>query len=178
MNPRPREERMQALKECTFTKVDKGLADGSIPEPCRKVIEDFRDRFPDKLPKILPPDRGSRNHRIDLIPEKLHLFPNKGYYRVVRKDKWEDMNVKLQELKDAHHISPMLTTPAAISPALMVGKNRLVGDFRGLNDCTKEHAQNVPPAQDVIDMMAEAKYFTVLDMTSGYFQLLIDPKSR
>jgi hypothetical protein len=60
------------------------------------------------------------------------------------------------------------------------GKWRFCIDFRSLNLNTKSIGWPIPNIKQVLDRIAKtgAKYFAVLDLTQGYYQMLIDEASR
>jgi hypothetical protein len=68
------------------------------------------------------------------------------------------------------------------SPALVVGKAngkfRLVVDYRKLNNVTKPDAYPLPKISDMLDALANCAYFSTLDLTSGFWQVAIDPGSQ
>lgn len=61
------------------------------------------------------------------------------------------------------------------SPIVMVRKKdgtyRLCVDYRALNDCTIKDAYPLPRIQDTLDTLSTAKWFSTLDLTSGYWQV-------
>ena len=67
------------------------------------------------------------------------------------------------------------------SPVILVkkknGDDRLVIDFRAVNKITKKDRYPLPLIDDQLDRLGNAKYFTVLDMTSGFYQIPIAPCS-
>ena len=60
------------------------------------------------------------------------------------------------------------------------GSYRFCVDFRALNNATHSSGWPLPNIKHVLDRLAKKrpKYFTVLDLTSGYFQIPIDEASR
>ena len=178
--PELAEQRRLALQACSFKLFDKGIEEMRASNPNNKVIPlllQFRDLFPDALPKCLPPDRGERNHTIDLIPGV--PLPQRQFYKVgeallpVLKAKLEDMvSCRIIELNSGF--------TRACSPAFLVttGKPRLVGDYKDINAATQDRTQVVPGIFDILDKLAEAEIFTTSDMLSGYFQLILEMASR
>lgn len=58
------------------------------------------------------------------------------------------------------------------------GKMRFCVDFRKLNEVTVEWKYPLPRIDDMIDSMKNRKYFTCLDLASGYWQIEMDPVSK
>ncbi|KRH92950.1 LTR retrotransposon, partial [Pseudoloma neurophilia] len=58
------------------------------------------------------------------------------------------------------------------------GSTRLCIDFRALNKATIKDSYPVPRIEEIIDNLQNAKYFSILDATSGYYQLNLDDDSR
>jgi len=55
---------------------------------------------------------------------------------------------------------------------------QVVVDFRKLNNLTVGDAFPMPDINSILDQLGKAKYFTCLDMASGYYQILIRPEDR
>lgn len=83
---------------------------------------------------------------------------------------------QVEELLDAGLVKPSRSAYAA--PVLFVkkpdGSLRFCIDYRALNSITHKDKFPLPRAQDLIDRLAGAKYFTGLDLRSGYWQIRID----
>ena len=64
------------------------------------------------------------------------------------------------------------------SPVVLIpkkdGGHRMCIDYRKLNNVTKKDSYRSPRIDDAFDTLAGSKYFTSLDLLSGYFQLGID----
>jgi hypothetical protein len=63
------------------------------------------------------------------------------------------------------------------APILFVGKKdgslRMVQDYRYLNKITIKNWYPLPRIDDLLDSISGIKYFTFLDLTSGYYQIRI-----
>src|SRR6185369_14138514 len=53
------------------------------------------------------------------------------------------------------------------------GKQRLCVDYRALNSITKEDKYPLPNIQETLDSIAGAKWFSTIDLASGYWQMKV-----
>ena len=58
------------------------------------------------------------------------------------------------------------------------GSKRFCIDFRALNKVTKPISYPLPLIDDMLSLLGGSKFFTSLDMKSGYWQILMDEKDR
>ena len=58
------------------------------------------------------------------------------------------------------------------------GSKRFCVDFRKLNQITKPNSYPLPLIDDILALLGKAKYFTSLDLKSGYWQVLMDEKDK
>ncbi len=56
------------------------------------------------------------------------------------------------------------------------GSYRFCIDFRLLNQVTVHDRYPLPRIDDLLDKLGKSKYFTLLDLASGYWQIPLDPK--
>jgi hypothetical protein len=104
------------------------------------------------------------------------------YYRPYRMAITEKQQVKkiVEELKDADIIEDS-NSPFA-SPVLLVKKKtgdlRMCIDYRALNKQTVKDHYPIPLIDDQLDRMCKMKYFTSLDLSSGYYQVPMNKDSR
>ena len=98
-------------------------------------------------------------------------------YRLPEKHKAE-VNKQVKEMLDAGIIRSSVSQWNA--PLLVVSKNadasgkprlRVVVDFRKVNDLTIGDSFPIPNITDILDQLGNAKYFTTLDLASGYHQI-------
>jgi len=68
------------------------------------------------------------------------------------------------------------------SPIVMVQKKdqiyRLCVDYRILNERTIKDAYPLPRIQDTLDTLSMAKWFSTLDLASGYWQVELTPRAQ
>ena len=57
------------------------------------------------------------------------------------------------------------------------GKKRLCIDYRRVNSITKKDAYPLPRIDEMMDALGEAKWFSSMDLTSGYWQVGMHPES-
>lgn len=55
---------------------------------------------------------------------------------------------------------------------------RVCIDYRGLNAVIEQDRFPLPNIQDLLDQLSQARYFTCMDLSQGYFQVELDAKSR
>ena len=86
----------------------------------------------------------------------------------------------VMEMLEQKVIEPS-TSPWA-SPIVLVRKKdggvRFCVDYRKLNQITKLDEFPLPRIDDTLDLLSGARYFTALDLASGYWQVRMDPTSR
>ena len=68
------------------------------------------------------------------------------------------------------------------SPIVLVkkkdGSTRFCVDFRQVNAVTRKDAQPLPRIDDTLDVLGSAKWFSSLDLASGYWQVEVCPEDR
>ena len=136
-----------------------------------KFVKEFQDVFPKQLPNQLPPKR-SVDHAIDLIPGSEP--PSKPIYRMSHVE-MQELKRQLNDLMEKGFIRPSVSPFGA--PVLFVQKKegalRLCVDYRALNKITIKNRYPLPRIEDLMDRLTGAKYFSKIDLYSGYHQVRI-----
>jgi hypothetical protein len=74
------------------------------------------------------------------------------------------------------------STSAWNSPVIIVpkkdGSRRFVVDYRNVNSVIKNEIWPMPRIEDILDRLSGSKYFSVMDLTSGYYQIEVEKSSR
>ncbi|KAL8114289.1 hypothetical protein AgCh_021224 [Apium graveolens] len=118
------------------------------------VVREYEDVFPDELPGAEP--------------------ISKAPYRMAPLE-LQELKEQLQELLDRGFIRPSVSPWGA--PVLFVkkkdGSMRLCIDYRELNKVTVRNRYPFPRIDDLFDQLQGAKYFSKIDLRSGYHQLRV-----
>ncbi|KAK8773672.1 hypothetical protein V5799_011792 [Amblyomma americanum] len=89
----------------------------------------------------------------------------------------EEMERQVQDLIDRGIVEHSKSPWGA--PALLVekpdGSYRLVVDYRKLNAVTRIDPYPIPNIQETLSQLGSARYFTVVDMAAGFWQIAMDP---
>jgi hypothetical protein len=147
----------------TSTRVD------DLPEEVQELLEEFVDIVVDKVPRSLPLIR-SVIHHIDLIPGV--SFPNKAMYKLTLQEN-EEVKRQVQELLDKGLVRESLS-PCAVPTVLSPKKDggwRICTDSRVINKITIRYRFPLPRMDDLMDFLSGEKYFSKIDLKSGYHQI-------
>ena len=144
-----------------------------LPDSIQHVLTEFADVMPEQLPAGLPPSRGI-HHSIPLIPGA--QVPQRRSYRLSPRE-FQEAQRQISELMSLGLIQP--SSSPFCSPVLFVPKKdsdvlRMVIDYRALNRITVPNKYPLPRIDDLLDRLQGAKYFSSLDLMSGYHQIRID----
>ncbi|CAI7850949.1 unnamed protein product, partial [Closterium sp. NIES-53] len=145
--------------------------DEELTRGVEKLLEIFSGVFPEDLPAGLPPKRAA-DHRIELIPGSTP--PVRPTYKMSAVE-LKELKKHLEDLLAKEFIQPS-SSPYA-SPVLFVRKKdgslRMCVDYRGLNKITVKNRYPLPRIDELFEQVGEARYFSKLDLRSGYHQVRI-----
>ncbi|GJW15281.1 reverse transcriptase domain-containing protein [Tanacetum coccineum] len=134
------------------------------------VVREFEDVFPEDL-SGLPPQRQVE-FRIDLVPGATPIA--KSPYRLAPSE-MQELSGQLQELQDKGFIRPSHSPWGA--PVLFVKKKdgslRMCIDYRELNKLTVKNRYPLPRIDDLFDQLQGSRFFSKIDLRSGYHQLCV-----
>ncbi|GJV11837.1 putative nucleotidyltransferase, ribonuclease H [Tanacetum coccineum] len=155
----------------TRQKANEGSSKVEVPKVIGRVLDEFKDVMPKELPKKLPP-RREVDYNIKLGPGSKP--PAKAPYRMPPPELKELCN-QLKELMDVGYIRPLKAPYGA--PVLFQRKKdgslRMCIDYQVLNKVTIKNKYPIPLIADLFDQLRKARYFTKLDLRSGYYQVRI-----
>ena len=164
--------RLFALQAAS-TGVTASPAELELTQARARVLRDFACVFPDDLPAGLPPQREV-DHRIELVPGSTP--PSRPTFRLSATE-LDELRKQLTELSKSGFIQPSKSPFGA--PILFVkkkdGSMRMCVDYRALNDITVKNSYPLPRVDELFDRLQGARYFTKIDLRSGYHQIRIHP---
>ncbi|GKE49289.1 putative nucleotidyltransferase, ribonuclease H, partial [Tanacetum coccineum] len=134
------------------------------------VVREFSDVFPEDL-SGLPPQRQVE-FRIELVAGAAPVA--RSPYRLAPSE-MQELSGQLQELQDKGFIRPSHSPWGA--PVLFVKKKdgsfRMCIDYRELNKLTVKNRYPLPRIDDLFDQLQGSRYFSKIDLRSGYHQLRV-----
>ena len=148
--------------------------DDSKKQGLMAVLQKHSKTFPDSLPNCLPPFREV-NH--DITIEQGHQPPSRLPYRLSRPE-LDELQKQLNDLLKRGFLEPSKSPfgAAVFFVKKADGTLRLVCDWRKLNKITIKTQACLPSIDDLFDAVQGSKYFTKLDLMSGYHQVCVNPQ--
>ncbi|GBG85788.1 hypothetical protein CBR_g40597 [Chara braunii] len=138
-----------------------------------KLLEEFRDLTESPTGVVPRPIQ----HRIEIEPGS--RTPKGAVYRMSPRE-LEELRKQLDELLEKGWIRPSSSPFGA--PVLFVpkkeGELRMCIDYRGLNAITVKNAESLPRIDDLLDRVQGCKYFSKIDLKSGYHQTEVHPDDQ
>ncbi|KAJ8008876.1 hypothetical protein DPEC_G00082990 [Dallia pectoralis] len=151
-----------------------GGLSGGDQESLARLLRSYSDVFSSG-----PTDLG----RTGLVQHDILTTPGptvKQQPRRMARDKQTAADQQVQQSLETGVARPSNSSWAA--PIIMVKKKdetlRLCVDYRPLNERTIKDAYPLPRIQDTLDTLSTARYFSTLDLTSGYWQVEMTPRAR
>lgn len=100
-------------------------------------------------------------------------------YRISEQQR-QTIDNHVEDLLERDLIEPSVSPWAA--PVVLVkkkdGTDRFCVDYRRLNAVTRKDVYPMPKFEDILDSMAGCKYFSVMDLQSGFWQVSLDKRTK
>ena len=136
-----------------------------------QLLDEFQDLFHGKLGCSSVVKHSIRTGEHGPIRKRMYRIPP-------AKQKVVDQHV--QDMLEKQIILP--SSSSWSSPIVLVkkrdGKDRFCIDFRAVNQVTQKDSHPLPRIDDLLDRLKGAKYFTTLDLASGFWQIQMDENDR
>ncbi|XP_076660488.1 uncharacterized protein LOC143363841, partial [Halictus rubicundus] len=151
----------------------------NLREPIEKILIHYLDVF--NLETDTLPCTNLAKHTITLKENKIintkSYRPPECHKLEIEKQMNDMLNKKIIEESDSPYNSPVWVVPKK-ADASGKQKWRIVIDFRKLNELTDQDAYPLPDIDDILSQLGNAKFFSALDLSSGFHQIPMDPDSK
>lgn len=149
-------------------------------EPLSKLCSDYSDVFGLETEPITANNFYRQNIRLrdrDPVYIKNYRIPHS------QRDEINEQVTKLisdglVEPSISEYNSPLLLVPKKTLPNSAQKRWRLVVDYRQINKKVVADKFPLPRIEDILDQLGRAKYFSCLDLMSGFHQIELNEKSR
>jgi len=177
---------IRSIQEPTFSIVKHEAVDIPVPEvfDFKQTTTNIQQNIPllkhygDVLQEVLP-----IGHSAKLKPCKIVLIDQKpiqvkGYHNgmrseeIIQREIEKMLKLKIIEEAESDYNSPILLIPKKDNTI------RFCIDYRAINKKTLSQATVLPNIEEQLSRFRGATIFSVIDLTSGYHQLLLDEKSK
>lgn len=126
---------------------------------------------------------GSKPGRTNIVKHRIYTGdarPIRQPPRSVPLAKREVVSQIIHDMSESGVIEP--SASPWCSPVVLVkkkdGKMRFCVDYRKLNDVTKKDSYPLPRIDDTLDSLTGTKWFSTLDLKSGYWQVEVHEADR
>lgn len=143
----------------------------------RLTQKEFPHVFPEELQKLKdpPPQRGMPPFEIKLKPG---TQPFGRYGPRMTEENTKEAEKMIRELLEKGFIRPSKSPWGC--PMFLVDKpdggKRMVIDYRALNAATERNRYPLPRVDELFDQLRGARYFSKIDLRTGYWQIRVAPE--
>ncbi|GBG82472.1 hypothetical protein CBR_g34848 [Chara braunii] len=141
-------------------------------------IEGVVAKYPDLLEEPTGVVEREVVHTIEIIPGS--SIPKGRIYRMSPSE-LDELRRQLKELVEKGWIRPSVSpygSPVLFVPKKKEGTLRMCIDYRGLNAITVKNKEPLPRIVDLLDRVQGCRYFSKIDLKSGYHQIAIRPDDQ
>ena len=141
----------------------------------KQIMKEYKTKlFPKEIPKF--PHAGRKvAPLVEITPGKEEVYPCRSANKMSVEHQHE-LLTQITYYLDKGWIQPS-NSPYG-SCVLFVpkknGKLRMCIDYRAINTITKKDKYSMPDAEQIIDNLQGAKYFSSIDLSHGYHQCILD----
>ncbi|GBG64090.1 hypothetical protein CBR_g40539 [Chara braunii] len=140
-------------------------------------IEGVVAKYPDLFEEATGVVEREVVRAIEIIPAS--SIPKGRIYRMSPRE-LDELRRQLKELVEKGWIRPSVSPYG--SPVLFIPKKegtlRMCIDYRGLNAITVKNREPLPRIDDLLDTVQGCRYFSKIDLKSGYHQIAIRPEDQ
>ena len=148
-----------------------------LPQPMKESFLQFLSNHHEAI-SLEDNERGETN-LLEMEIDTGDAPPKKQRPRRVPFAVRQEISRQLKKMQEAQVIRPSKSPWA--SPVVLVrkrdGTHRFCVDYRELNSVTKPDTYPLPRIEDLLDQLGESRYFSTLDLSSGFWQIRIHPDS-
>lgn len=183
LNPKQETTESKALeksrRKCLNDNIRKDHLNREEIESLLQICGAYQDIF------YLPGDKLSSTttltHSIETTDPSPIFTKTYRYPKIHENEVNKQMTKMLDENIIQHSTSPW-SSPVWVVPKKLDASNerkwRIVIDYRKLNEVTISDAHPIPNIEDILDQLGDAKYFTTLDLASGFHQIEMNPEDK
>ena len=139
----------------------------------QKLIKEYQDRF-DKDRQAIHGERPKVEHQIKIIPNSKPVKSRCYKVPIHLEPKFE---AEIKQMLDDKIIRPSQSSYSSPVSVLRKpdGSIRVICDYRKLNDITERDLWPIPNINRLLTRLRKSKYFTVLDLYRGFYQIKLAP---
>ncbi|GAA5982141.1 hypothetical protein JCM11641_000600 [Rhodosporidiobolus odoratus] len=166
--------RLAVLEEEEAGRVRREEEEREREELKKELMEEFRDRFPDGLPRVSEADKSDVRHRIRLKdPQKVHNL--RGYPSPARwNERWKRLLDKHVDAGRLRLSSSPFASPSFVQPKKdPMADPRWLNDYRHLNSNTVPDCTPLPIPDEILSTSASKSLWGKIDMSDAFFQTLM-----
>ena len=164
-------------RECRRKKLLQILQEPDLPPEEKKQLMEFLADNHEAF--SLEGERGETD-LVEMVIDTGDARPLKQAPRRMPYSVRQEVARQLKEMQHGGVIEP--SKSAWASPVVLVrkrdGSHRFCVDYRGLNSLTKADTFPLPRIDELLDQLGKARYFSTIDLASGFWQIKAHPDSQ